>query len=389
MRAGLTALHRWVGLALALVLLVVALSGVLLLAKGPYYRWQYPSFGQPIAAQDRAGWPAMLEAITRRFGDDVRTIKVPQPGMHVFQVWLADGSEAFVDARAGTLLDRWHPTDRLPALLFDLHVHLMAGERGELINGAIALLTIAFLVIGGGLIWWPRRASMPLRAVWPRSWAPGALLRSHAAVGVVTAGPLLVFLLTGAGMAFSASVMPMLSRLLDAAPPTVVRPQVASDGRGHVPWAVALARLEQAMAALDTPPRDGEAQLVFITPPRVSGTAMVARVRLPGEWHPNGRSIVVLHPHTGDILQTMDARREGAGTRLGHALYPIHAARIGSGPSWLLVALAILAGLGLAVLSGSGLVTWVQRRVRRRGTSADVDGQGRARKRSMAVARTQ
>ena len=73
MRAGLTALHRWVGLALALVLLVVALSGVLLLAKGPYYRWQYPSFGQPIAAQDRAGWPAVLEAITRRFGDEVRT----------------------------------------------------------------------------------------------------------------------------------------------------------------------------------------------------------------------------------------------------------------------------------------------------------------------------
>ncbi len=357
----LTALHRWVGLALALVLLVVSVTGVLLLGRGPYYRWQHPAFARPITDADRANVPAVLERIEQRFGTAVRTIKVPQPGMHVFQVWLADGSEAFVDARTGALVDRWRPADRLPALLFDLHAHLMAGHGGEIVNGVVAVLGMLFLVLGGALVWWPRRKAMRVRAVWPRAWTPGALLRSHAAVGVVTGVPLAIFLVTGAGIALSTFVTPALTRSLDAAPPPAVPARVPAVGDVRVSWRVVLASIERAFPRFDAAGDANTAHLVFLAPPRAPDAPLVARVRLPGEWHPNGRSTVAIDPYTGRVLQAVDARALGLGTRIGHLLYPIHAARIGGSTSWLLVAAAVLAGAGLAVLSITGVVTWVQR----------------------------
>lgn len=65
-------------------------------------------------------------------------------------------------------------------------------------------------------------------------------------------------------------------------------------------------------------------------------------------------------------MQVIDARAQGAGIRLGHASYPVHAARIGARASYALTALALLAGVGLAALSVTGVVT-AQRLARSRG----------------------
>lgn len=361
MRGLLIRLHRWVGLALAALLLVVGLTGGLLLLRGPWDRAQYPQLAQPITDADRDGFATVLDRIDATYGSALRNVKVPQPGRHVFQVWLTDGSEAFVDARSGETIDRWHPTERLLPLLFDLHAHLMAGERGEWLNGLAAALTIVFLALGGVLVWWPRRGAMPLRAVWPRSWSPGALLRSHAAVGALTAAPLLLFAITGLGLTWSAWVTPTLSRALDAAP-AAPPPTVAPWSGRAAPAAAVLAAIEQAFASPADRPSGERPQLVFVIPARTPNAPLVARVRLPGEWHPNGRSLVYLHPQTAAILATVDARRQGLGTRVGHALYPLHAARLGGGLSWPLVAAAVLTSLGLVVLSITGVVTWARRR---------------------------
>jgi uncharacterized iron-regulated membrane protein len=355
----LTRLHRWAGLALGLVLLLVSISGTLLLLRGPYYRWQHPAFARPITAADEARTPAVLARIEAQFGGLVRTVKLPQPGMHVFHLYLNDGSEAFVDAASGAVVDRWHPRDRLPAWLFDLHAHLMAGERGEVLNGVIAALAIVFLGLGGLVMWWPRRRAMPVRAVWPRSWSAGPLLRSHAAVGVLTSIPLLVFSITGAGLALS-FVFPTMARMFDAEPAPVIVSRVAP-ASGRAPWQAIVSSIATAFPEAGHPDARRRPQVVFLAPGRTPQSPLVARVRLPGEWHPNGRSLVVVDPYTARVLQTVDARTLGAGTRAGHLFYPVHAARIGGSASWTLTALAALAGLGLTVLSVTGVVTWWQR----------------------------
>lgn len=361
MRGLLIRLHRWVGLALTAVLIPVAVSGGLLLLRGPWDRWQYPTLARPITGADVDLFPTVLDTVHATYGAGIRSIKLPQPGRHAFQVWLADGSEALVDARTGTTIDRWHPGDRVAPLLFDLHAHLMAGGRGEVVNGVVAALSTVFLGVGGLLVWWPRRAAMPLRAVWPRTWSPGALLRSHAAVGALTAAPILLFLVTGLGLAWSAWLTPSLSRALDRTP--APQAPVVADWTGP-PAASArvLAAIDAAFAAEHATPGGPGPQLVFLIPGRTPSSPLVARVRLPGEWHPNGRSLVYVHPGTAAVLGTVDARRQGLGTRLGYALYPLHAARVGANTSWLLVGAALLASLALVVLGMTGVWTWVRRR---------------------------
>jgi uncharacterized iron-regulated membrane protein len=360
MPAWLTTVHRWVGLALAAVLLAVSATGVLLLARGPYYRWQYPAFAAPITTADAATHLAALDTLAARLRAEIRTVKLPQPGMHVFHLYLADGSEAFVDPHTGATLDRWHAADRLPAFLFDLHAHLLGGHTGEIVNGVAAVLAIVFLVLGGVLVWWPRRKAMRLRGAWPSSLSAAALLRSHAAIGALTALPLLLFLVTGAGIALSTWVTPWLARTFDGPRPARAAVIVAPAAAAPAPWSAIVRAIEQAA---DRHAGAGRVrpQLVFFTPSSKGGVPHSARVRLPGEWHPNGRSVFSVHPVTASVLQVVDARHEGAGTRASHLLYPLHAARVAGTTAVTLVVLAVAAGGGLAALSLSGTYTWARR----------------------------
>lgn len=351
--------HRWVGLALALVLLVLAATGVLLLAKGPYHRAAYPALAEPLTPDDVAGYGEVLSRIHARF-PDARTVKLPQPGVNAFQVWRADDREAFVHAQTGVVIDEWHWSERVPAFVFELHAHLLGGTVGLWVNGLVACLTMLVLVLGGLVVWWPRRRAVSLtRLGWSR-WTPGELVQSHTAVGVLSCVPILVFAATGLAIAWSSWVMPTLSAWLDAP-----RAEAPAPLPAMVPttWPLPPARWQAILEAAQRAVPDG--RLVFVMGgPEASGVTF--RVRMPGEWHPNGRSLVVADPDAATIVRVVDARAQGLGTRLGYAMYPIHAARVGAGLSWLLVAGAVLAGAGLGWLGVTGVAAWWQRRRGRR-----------------------
>jgi uncharacterized iron-regulated membrane protein len=349
--ALLLVLHRWVGLTLGLLLLVVGATGTVLFAKGPYYRWSYPELARPVTPQEPHAYAQVLRRIEASF-PDATTVKLPQPGMNAFQVWLPDDREAFLDARTGAVVDIWHWSERLPAFLFELHAHLLGGATGLVVNGLLAALTVAFLALGGTVLWWPRRRAVALSRVAPRRWTPGELVHSHTAVGVLILPALLLFLLTGLAVAWASWVMPAFSALLDA--PGTRPPPVSLPERPPTPiaWDAVLAQARAEMP-------DG--QLVFVSGGRAPGVPVTFRVRLPGEWHPNGRSLIVLDPVDGRVLATVDARALGPGTRLGHAMYPLHAARLGESVSVALVAAGVVAGLGLCWLAASGATAWWKR----------------------------
>jgi PepSY-associated TM region len=90
-------------------------------------------------------------------------------------------------------MSRWHAHDSLPAFLFQLHAHLLAGTPGEVVNGFIALLLI-FMGLTGLMLWWPRRAAaFRLARAIPRTLGSGDLLRSHAASGALLVVPVILF----------------------------------------------------------------------------------------------------------------------------------------------------------------------------------------------------
>jgi uncharacterized iron-regulated membrane protein len=118
----------------------------------------------------------------------------------------------------------------------------------------------------------------------------------------------------------------------------------------HRPWA-------EILTALDRTLPDGET--VFFYPGTAENARLMFRKRVPGEWHPNGRSYVIIDPYTAIVVQSIDARAQGVGTRVMHAVYPVHAAKVGGIG---MVALAGVTGVALSWLAVGGVWAYLGRR---------------------------
>jgi uncharacterized iron-regulated membrane protein len=354
----LRVIHRWIGIAIAIPVVLVALSGGLLLFKAPYNRARYPVLSNPITASEVAGYAASLERIDRDFADQVRVVRFPRQGANAFLVYLRDGSEAFVHPVSGETIARSHWQESLPAFLFQLHAHLLAGTPGEVVNGFIALILV-FMGLTGLLLWWPRRAAaFRLRRAVPRSFAPSDLLRSHAASGVLILLPVILFAATGAGLVFYEPASRIATALLDAQAPEEPSAVVPIAELPRRPWTEILTAVRRSLP---------EAGPTMYYPGAGRNAVMTFRKSLPGEWHPNGRSYVLVDPYRAEVVQSIDARAQGAGSRLMHALYPVHAATVGGAG---LVLLAILAALGLTYLAIGGSYAYLARTARLRESRA-------------------
>jgi uncharacterized iron-regulated membrane protein len=344
---SLRLLHRWAGILVAVPIVLVALTGGLLLFKDPYFRWRVPRAAQPMTVAEVARQGEVIGAIAERFAvERVRNVKFPRDGMNVFHVYLGNKSEAFVDpADARVLYAMRRDTD--PAMfIFDVHAHLLGGVTGELVNGYLACV-LMFFALTGIVLWWPsrRRAFHPRRAA-PRAMTSGELLRSHAASGIFLAAPLLLFAATGAGLVFYQPLSSVMSRAFDRAEPELPSAVVARDARPPRPWTEIL---ESAVRAFP------EARPRMMTMASGANAVVTFRTSLPGEWHPNGRSYTLVDPYTAAVVQKIDAREQGAGTRAMHALYPLHAAMTGGVA---MVVLALVTAFGTGALALGGFSAW-------------------------------
>lgn len=355
--------HRIAGLTLAIPVILVSLSGGLLLLKDPYYRARFPELAQPIATAELERQAEALTRIEQQFQPvGVRTVKFPRDGMNAYHAYLADGSEAFIDPRTNAVVARFRWNESVPAFLFDLHAHLMMGATGEVLNG-LAAVGLVFLGLSGLVLWVPRRAAFTLRRPLPRRWSSGEMLRSHSASGVLLLVPVIVFAGTGAALVFYEQASVVMTGVFDAAPAAEPSAVVPRQDAEHRPWAEILAAVNGSLP---------EAGPRMYYPGTGNNAVLTFRKSLPGELHPNGRSYVLVDPYSAQVVQAIDARAQGAGTRAMHAVYPVHGAFVAR---VVLIPLAAAAALGLAWLAIGG--TWsylgklrIARRAPSRGTAA-------------------
>ena len=94
-------IHRWIGLVVAIPIVLVSVSGGLLVLRDPYYRMRWPVLAQPATEAEHALQPRVLERIETTFGDTLRIIKFPREGVNAFHVYLTHEREGFVDPRTG------------------------------------------------------------------------------------------------------------------------------------------------------------------------------------------------------------------------------------------------------------------------------------------------
>jgi uncharacterized iron-regulated membrane protein len=190
-----------------------------------------------------------------------------------------------------------------------------------------------------------------LRGAIPRRIAPRYLLQSHAAVGVIAFVPVVLFVATGAVMAFYQPTARVMSRVLAGRAPVHPDARVLPREEAPAGWPAIL-------SVLDTTLPEGNA--VYYYPGTPDNARLMFRKRFPDEWHTNGRSYTLIDPYTAAVVQTIDARRQDLGTRLMNKVYPVHAATVG-GP--VMVGMAAFAAIALSWLAAGGLWSYMARRL--------------------------
>jgi len=332
-------LHRWGGGLIGLFLLLIGLSGAILV-----HRHAWIDAGLPQSARS-APVNAIVEQLASNPELAPRFIVLPQEDFAYFRVLGPGESGAYVTT-GGEIAARWSSKwDRPELWLFDLHTHLLIGDTGSTLSGLFAVAGLIF--VGTGLwLWWPTRRKFEWR-LWPRKSKRAAIIHHHRDLGVVLAPLLTLSLLTGAAMAlkpFGALLVMPLSSPAEIRASLSPPPVAGATTDGTIRWQAILSQAREAYP---------QAEIRILGLPQAPDKPMFVRMRQPGEWTANGRTMLWFHPQSGVLLRNDDAFRLISGMQLYFSFYPLHTGEAGG---LVLKLLMTLSGIGL-VLLGS-LAVW-------------------------------
>ncbi|MDQ1557260.1 MAG: hypothetical protein QOD32_320 [Pyrinomonadaceae bacterium] len=351
-------LHLIAGLTVGLLLVVSGLTGSLLVFDDAIDKALNSSLLRvaPAATVERISPAAAVEAVRRSLPpqEQVARVRLPRESDGVYEVCLrakGDPRCLYVDPYTARVLGERVPAESFKGRVFALHRRLFSGETGETIIG-VGGLALVLLSISGLYLWWPGRKRLR-RGFRINFSARGRRLQFdlHRVIGICAMAFLLLIGLTGAGMAFNPTSERFLNRVT-ASPPRPPQPTfVARPGVQPAALELVLERADEALPGAET---------VLVNLPQTPTAPFVVRKRLPGEWHPNGRSAVYLDQYSGAPLQVQNALAAPAGTRLANLLYPLHTGRLAGTPTRVV---HVLVGLAPLFLFSTGLLMWRARRV--------------------------
>jgi len=333
----LSLIHRWAGGLIGLLLAALGLTGAILVWEGDWVRIAGAS--DPLIEQ-----PSAIAAIVEREAASASMSRITfandEIGLH--QLVNRDGSGAYI-GQDGAVVEQWASQWERPELwLFDLHHHLFAGETGETVTGIAGIAGLAFVVTGLILWWRARRSFRP--TLFPKTMAPGPIVRHHRDLGIVTSPLLLLSLGTGVLMLFEPVRTTMLGG--EQRPERVIAAQPLTGAGDAVIRAKALYP---------------DARLRRLTLPSEPGGAISVRLRQPFEWTPNGRTQVTF---AADGTVTIQDAAAANGAAMGsEKLYPIHSAKVGGMVTKLLMTVS---GVALAMLGSLAVYSFWFRQAKRR-----------------------
>jgi uncharacterized iron-regulated membrane protein len=259
-------------------------------------------------------------------------------------VWFAaDGGSVVRTATWGDYLMSW---------LYELHMHLLAGDLGSQIVGWSGFVLLV-LLISGVATWWPRGSWRKALAI-KRHAVPQRRLRDlHKHFGLWSAGLLLLLGLTGALLA-----LPDIKTQVFAA--TIARPDAVPAPQSTRSSGVQISVNEALKAAHRALP---DSRLAFIDVPDGGAAPIKVRVQVPGDPHRRfPRSMIFIDQYSGTVLAVHDVRRGNAGNATETWIRPIHDGSIAGLPTRIL---AVLIGLAPTALLITGFLHWRRRRMAR------------------------
>jgi uncharacterized iron-regulated membrane protein len=350
-RLLLTAIHRWAGVGIALLLLFQACTGMLLSFKDVWAQAMDPAMrSSPMRGDSvRVSPDQVMDAALAAAGDcRPRRLYFPKGERGVFLLKCERGPDRVdwivtVDAHRGEVLAS-APTWKFPFEFADeWHLELRAGSSGRAIVGGLGL-ALTLLAIAGLVVWWPgmRNVVRVMKPAW-RGGARRRLLILHRLVGPGVFTFALVLAGAGCLTAWRPWVEPMVARVL----PLTAAP--ALPGSSGSETLLPLAEVERlALEAFpgasvrDIRDRNGGYEVVQV----VINPVFEARPRAADHAWVDRRS--------GTLLAAQSTASEPAGSRLLGWILPVHTGEWLGLPGRLLM---LLTGLSILALTISGVAS--------------------------------
>lgn len=365
MRKTFFILHKYAGLTLGLLLALIGLTGSLLVfdhaldeTLAPHTVRFHPG-NQPASYEDIL---AAAQAAVPGNPAPTRLMPQRQPGSpHVVRFPTPEGAPGPVEVSvsptdAEVLAVRtWGTADYTMTWLYRLHYTLLAGKTGKTVVGFMGLLLMVFCITGA-VLWWPK-ARKAGKERWKRAFTvsrSGNRFRFyfdiHKVFGIYFLPLLLMVSFSGVALVFPVQMESVVGSLF------TLEPRPALPGSRVETGAPISA--DQAVAIGERVFPNGELKRIYL--PRDSKDSYGLTFRAQGEvWSAYGASIVRVDQYSGEVLLSQNVTEIPLGNKILRWQFPLHNGdALGIVGRWLV----LLTGLTPALLFGTGLYLWWQKR---------------------------
>jgi len=159
LRKALFQIHLWTGIALGLYIFVISVSGSAIVFRNELYNSLWPGPRIVAIGTHKLTHDELRDAARRAYPQYrvswIWDAKQPNEAVEIWMDRKGSKKQRLFDPYTGRDLGESRPYSiQLLAWLLDLHVNLLSGKTGRLINGVGAVFVLA-LSLTGVVLWWP------------------------------------------------------------------------------------------------------------------------------------------------------------------------------------------------------------------------------------------
>lgn len=340
--------HRYIGVLVGLLLVIIALSGSSLVFANEIDAWLSPNIFRVTPQIERVSLDSVVKTVQANYpSQKLVNILLPKTPHGVYRIMADDYKfSIYANPYTGEVLTArpWNQTYR--GWMFELHSQLFAGKIGETIVGLLGLLLLVLSVTG--VMLWPgwRRfgAGWKIRFSAPKSIVNYDL---HKVIGIVSVAFIIFIAFTGVALTFFAEFIKLTHWLTQTS-------EIAH--HVEIPASNQSLPLDELIHRADVTLPGAKTVLVGL--PETPQTAIQIGKKFPQELDEFGWSVVHLNQYTGEVLLVENALKASLAKQIIGVIYPLH---VGAAGGLGVKSFYVLLGLTPITLFITGFGLWWSR----------------------------